>query len=129
MARQGNQYSNNVLRAQGRPARKGETKPMALERLRTYSANSMSIDDLVELSGECRVTVDEYEKVGVEVPDWVTAQLKSLRREIRVKTQDSIESQLAKIDAQMEQTMTAAERRDKLAAKRAELTQKLGATA
>ncbi len=82
-----------------------------LNQLRTFNAESGSIEDAVALSAFARAFQEEFEKVGAEVPEWLPSKVKEIRREIRNRQQDAIEKQLADKKARLATYKTPQEKR------------------
>jgi hypothetical protein len=112
------------LRA-GRPVNFRREETMLIERLKSVDTDRCDIDELVELCALGRTFRAEYEQVGVEVPEWLDANLKSLRREVRARVADSLDKTLREKKARLEALTPAEEKRSKLAAEIAALEQKL----
>jgi hypothetical protein len=87
-----------------------------LERIRNFQADRMDLDELTELSAVGRILVDEFERLSLEVPDWVTANLKSLRREIKTRVADQLEKSLRDKKTRLEALKPAEQKRTDLQA-------------
>jgi hypothetical protein len=92
-----------------------------VDRLRNFDVDRLSLEELVELSAIGRFLTDEFEKTGVEVPEWLSINLKSLRREIKTKIADQVEKTLRDKRTRLASLMPTEERRKKLAEEIAEL--------
>lgn len=98
-----------------------------LDQFRSFSADSLNIDELVSLSLFGRQLRAEYEALQLEEPEWVDVQLKSLRREIHARNADSLEARRREINARLESLKTPGQRKSELLKERAEIDQKLKA--
>ncbi len=85
-----------------------------LERLKNLNAEIPNFEELVELSAFARNMRGEYEHLNAEVPEWLDAQTRVLRREISARQQDSIEKRIKELKARREQLTPAEERRQKI---------------
>lgn len=94
-----------------------------LAKLKAFIADRYDMDDLVELSAAARSIHAEYEQLGVEVPDWVDAQIKAVRREVKDRQRDSIESRLKNARSRLDALKTPEEKREALRKEVAQLEQ------
>ena len=93
----------------------GERKTdMTLATFKTFSADKMDVEELVALSAFGRSLKAEFEELNLEVPEFVDLQLKSLRREVRGRMADRLESEKRRIKAQLDGLKTTAERKAEL---------------
>lgn len=67
----------------------------------------------------------EYAQVGAEAPDWLTDNLKELRKEVRSRLADSIERELSEAKSRLEALTPNEEKRAALKDKIDRLTNKL----
>jgi hypothetical protein len=104
----------NYLRASAQPTKKGYE--MIIDTLRRLDADSKDLDELVELSAFARLVRDEYEKLGGEVPAFVSDAIRTLRRETASRFQGVIEKSLHEKMARMEHLKPAEQRRQELQA-------------
>lgn len=86
-----------------------------LDQLKNLNIPSIDLDEAVALSAFGRMLKAEYETLGAETPEWLDNRLRELRREVKVRQQDSIEKRLREARARMETLKTPTERRDDLA--------------
>jgi hypothetical protein len=114
----------NSLRASGQ---KGKEMNFT-ERLRTFDVDRCDIGELVELSFVGRSIVSEYENLGAECPDWLTINLKQLRREVKTRTADALEKDLHAKKQKLEGMLPMEERRKRTELEIAALEQKLSAS-
>lgn len=89
-----------------------------LDSLRNFDANRASIVDMVSLRAYARTVVSEFENFSIEVPEWITNQVKALDRQIVAKRADSLEARKREVTARLENLKTPSE-------KKAELTREL----
>ncbi len=92
-----------------------------LDDLKKFDKDRCGTDELVSLSAFGRGLRAEYELLGEEVPDWVDAQIKVLRREIHARQGDAISARLAKAKARLASMATPEEKRAALKAEIDEL--------
>lgn len=109
-----------------RPVRAGERRgTMLIQLLKQFDADRNDVEDLVSLSAVARLVQNEYSVIGVEEPDWLTVRVKEIRREIKARTQDSVEKELREAQARLESLKTPEEKRAAIREKIALLTEKL----
>jgi len=120
------EYAKNSIGPPLRAAqdRKKEEVTM-IQQLKNFDVDRMDIEQLVELSAVGRVIVDEFDKTGAETPEWLTTNLKSLRREIRARQADALEALLREKQSRLESLKPAEQRRADLAGEIETLKQKL----
>lgn len=82
-----------------------------LNEFKNFQVDRMDTDDLVALVAFGHQLRDQYEKFGLEVPDFVTDNLKTLTREIKMKTAQTLEARRKSLLAQKEALKTTAERK------------------
>ena len=87
---------------------------MALATFKSFSADRMDVDELIALSAFGKAFKAEYVALGLEVPEYVDVQLKSLRREIKARVADKLEAERKRIQAQLEGLKTTQERKAEL---------------
>lgn len=95
-----------------------------LEQLRNFDAKRLDLEELVELSAIGTTIKNEFDRVTVETPEWLDANLKSLRREIKARQADQIEAALREKRLQVERMTPVEERRKKAQEELAELERK-----
>jgi phosphoenolpyruvate synthase/pyruvate phosphate dikinase len=96
-----------------------------LAQFKNFQADRMDIDELVALAAYGRSLRDEYEKHNLDEPEFVDAQLKSLRREISARNADKLESRRKEINARLETLKTPTQRKSELLKERAEIDKQL----
>lgn len=87
---------------------------MTIEQLKNLNAARADLDDLVAMSVFARNLVAEYEHLNLDEPEWLSAALKTVRREIKSRNADRLESQLAESRARLENLKTPTERKAEL---------------
>ena len=85
-----------------------------LNQFKTFDVNRIDMEELVVLSQFGRGLKQEYETLGMKVPEYIDTQLKTLRREIRARNQDRIEKELAEKKIRLESLQTPQEKKLKL---------------
>lgn len=92
-----------------------------LQNFKTFTANRMDLDELIELAAYGRQVRNEYESHQVEEPPYVGEQLNALRREIAARVADKKAARITSIRQQLAGLETAGEKRDRLKAELAKL--------
>lgn len=87
-----------------------------LNEFRNFVADRLDIHQLVALEAFGQTLRDSYDRNGLEEPDFVTIQLKALKREIRGRAADATEARKAHIRSQLEALKTPAEKKASLKA-------------
>lgn len=95
-----------------------------LAELKNFTASRMDLEELVDLSAKARTLEAEFGTLGVELPEWVGVQIKSLRREIKSRNAESLAAKLTSLKARRAAIATPDEKRTKLDAEIAELEAK-----
>ena len=85
-----------------------------LKKLRSFAPAGYDLDEMVELSSFGRILRAEYEALGVEVPADIDAQIKAVRREVKDRQRDAIESRLAAARSRLDALKTPDEKREAL---------------
>ena len=98
---------------------------MALETLKTFNTNSASLDAMVELHAEARITLEEYTALGVEAPAWVQPALESLKRAIQTRNADALAAKLRDLQLRRDSLKTTEEKRASIDDEIAKLQAKL----
>lgn len=91
----------------------------------TFVVDRMNVDELVELSAFGHGLRNEYERLGLEVPESVGVQLNSIKRAIDTLNADRNEAELRSAKAQLATLSTAEEKREALRKKIATLEKKV----
>jgi hypothetical protein len=83
-----------------------------LNQLKNYNAQGrLDLDDLVAIASFGRALCTEYAEQKLEVPEWVSSQLRAVRHDIRAKVSDRIEARKKEIKLTLQRLATPAERR------------------
>lgn len=106
-----------------------EGRRTMLNELKNLNLVRMTTEEAVSLAAFGRAMEAEFSHVGSEAPDWLTDNLKELRREIRNRTRDSLEARLNEAKSRLESLSTTEEKRDKLRREIEALSGKLSAGA
>ena len=85
-----------------------------LSDFKQFDVNRLDIAGLVGLSAFGRALKGEFESQNVEVPEWVEVNLKSLRREIKARNADRIESALRDAKNRLDSLKTPTEKKAEL---------------
>jgi len=96
-----------------------------LANFKNFSADRMSLDELVALAAYGRQLREEYDQHQLEEPDFVDSQLKSLRREIHARNADRLEARRKEITSRLESLKTPTQRKSELLKERAEIDKQL----
>jgi hypothetical protein len=87
-----------------------------IEKLKNFDVERMSVEELVGLSAVGRIVRSEFEANGVEVPDWLDVNCKTIRREIKSRQADALEKSLREKKARLAALMPTEEKRATLKA-------------
>ncbi len=98
---------------------------MLINALRNFDANRFELEDLIELSAIGRLYQTEAQQMAAEEPEWLSASLREVRREIRTRQQDALEKNLKEKKARLQALKPAEQRRAELAKEIEELEAKL----
>lgn len=110
-------------------ARRGEDDDM-LEKLKNFDPQGgLATEDAIALAKFARNQIEEYEKQGIEAPEYLAQKLADITRFLVEAQRSALLLELKKTEAQIEANRTAAERRSAAETKAAELRKKLGMTA
>lgn len=96
-----------------------------LKELKSFDAERCDLDQLVALSAFAKVLHAEYEARNIQVPEWLDDSRRALAREIEGRRRDALELRLKEVRAGQSGLLTAAEKREKLAAEEAKLVEQL----
>lgn len=99
-----------------------------LNDFRNFNVDRLDIHELISLAAFGRALRDEYEHHQIEEPNWVDAQLKSLRREISSRNADRLESRRREVSARLESLKTPAQKKAELLKELAALDKQLAVT-
>jgi ABC-type uncharacterized transport system involved in gliding motility auxiliary subunit len=90
-------------------------KGMELSDLKNFDVNRLEINELIALSAFAQTLHQAYEVHQVPEPEWFQLSIKALRREIKSRRLDSLESELRAKKARLETLKPAEEKRTSLA--------------
>jgi hypothetical protein len=94
-----------------------------LEQLRNLDLARPDLEELVAMSAAATAIHGEFEKLSVDVPEWLDTRARELKREIRTRQQDSVDKRVREIKARMDTLKTPTEKRAELQAELDKLTQ------
>lgn len=66
----------------------------SLNKLKTFSADSLSLDELLSLRATARLLRGEYELQVIPLPEWLEDAERRLNRELYLRRQDELEKRL-----------------------------------
>ena len=87
---------------------------MNLASFKNFSADRLDVDELIALSAFGKTFKAEFTALGVDVPEYVDLQLKTLKREVRGRVADKLEADKRRIKAQLDSLKTTSERKAEL---------------
>jgi hypothetical protein len=87
-----------------------------LEQLKNLDLQRPSLEELVYVSTLATVMHAEYEKLSVDVPEWLDTRSRELKREIRARQQDSVDKRVSEIKSRLDALKTPTEKRSELQA-------------
>jgi hypothetical protein len=82
-----------------------------LDELKMVDVRRPALPELVELAAYGLLLLAEFEALGVESPEWIELNLKSIRREIKSRHADRIAEKLRTAKARLETLKTPDEKR------------------
>lgn len=94
-----------------------------LNDLKNLDLQRPDLEELVFLSATATILHTEFEKLGVDVPEWVDTRARELKREIRTRQQDGIDKRTREIRSRLDALKTPSEKRAELEAELAKLMQ------
>jgi hypothetical protein len=97
-----------------------------VERLRGLDAETLTVDEMIELRSGARLLAREYESAKYEVPEWLLEKDQLLTRELDARRADTIRKRLKEIDAAELGLESADEKRTRLREERDRLKTALG---
>lgn len=98
---------------------------MNLSTFKNFSADRMDVDELVALLAFGESLRKQYEALQLEEPDFVSIQIKSLRREIHARNADKVEARKREIASRIDALKTPAEKKRELQAELEKLEKQL----
>lgn len=96
-----------------------------LHQFKTFQADRMDLDDLIALAAFGHMLRDQYEKFGLEVPDFVTDNIKAITREVKTKTAATLESRKRELLSRKDALKTPAERKREIEAELKQIDEQL----
>lgn len=96
------------------PHLRKENKTLMLEKFKNFDVDRMDLDDLISLLAFGKLMRAEYEKLGLEEPDWVNDKLKTLHREIKSKIAEKLASRASEIGSRLEALKTPTQKKAEL---------------
>ncbi len=102
---------------------------MSLRDLKTFNAETISLEEAVALSVEARALRTGFENAGVEIPAWLDEKNRQLNRYIESAKSDMLDKRTREIKAQLSGLETTSEKRERLKAELAALESKPTETA
>lgn len=96
-----------------------------LNQLKTFDANRLDMDELVYLAALGRAIREEYEALGLDEPDWVDVQLKTIKREIHARNADKLEKRRREIETRLEGLKTPTQKKQELLREKAQIEKQL----
>ena len=92
-----------------------------ITKLKTFTTDGLTVDELVELGALARVLRSEYETRQLPIPEWLDDQHRAVAREIESRVADQRAMRVREIKSQLASLETATEKRARLAAELAQL--------
>lgn len=99
-----------------------------LDQLKRLDVDRMQLDETLALAAFAKSLHAEYDARAIPAPEWLDDSVRTLNREISMRTRDALEMRLKEIRAQKTQLESAGEKRERLAREEEELTAKLAGT-
>lgn len=89
---------------------------MSLTTFKNFNADRMDIDEFVALLAFGKSLRAEYDALQIEEPEYIDTQLKSLRREISVRSADKVAARKRELLARIDSLKTPAQKKSELEA-------------
>lgn len=99
-----------------------------LEQFKSFDSDALDVDELVELSMFGEQYRAHFDKLNLEVPEWVDDQNRSVKLAIRARTQDILAKRIKEAKIKLGNLKTPAEKRAELESELAKLEQMAGHT-
>ncbi len=96
-----------------------------IEELKNINTERLTLDQLIALSSGSRTLAAEYSAQTLAEPEWLSDAKRTLATEIKRQVNDKLSMELREIEQAEAQLLTAAERRQNLAARKAEIQAKI----
>jgi DNA repair exonuclease SbcCD ATPase subunit len=93
-----------------------------LEQLKNLDLQRPTLEELVYVSALATGLHAEYDKLSVDVPEWLDNRARELKREIRTRQQDSVDKRVSEIKSRLDALKTPTEKRAELQAELDKLT-------
>lgn len=93
---------------------------------RSFSAESVDVDQLVALHAFGKQLRAEFEALGVDEPEYVDSQLKAIRREINTRNADRIDQRIREVKSRLDALKSPDVRRQELEKELEKLQSKVG---
>jgi DNA repair exonuclease SbcCD ATPase subunit len=93
-----------------------------LDDLRGLDLQRPNLEELIFLSAAATIMRAEFDKLGVDSPEWLDTRARELRREIRTRQQDAIDKRTREIRSRLDALKTPSEKRAELEAELEKLT-------
>jgi hypothetical protein len=111
---------------QRKAATPSQEQQMLIQALKNIQPERASLDEMVELSAGAKMLSAEFSANGLSEPEWLSEAKRTLTTEIKRQSEDRLKMELREIEQAEAALETAAEKRQRLAARKAELQSKLG---
>jgi len=92
-----------------------------LDRLKNLDVQRPDVEELVFLSMLATAYHAEFDRLSVEVPEWLDSRSRELKREIRTRQQDNVDKRVREIKSRLDALKTPSEKREELQAELAKL--------
>ena len=96
-----------------------------LQSLKRLNVDTVDMEEALSLRAFAKSLVSEYESALIPVPEWLADAVRRLNAEIANRRRDVLELRLKEIKREQSGLMTAAEKREKLAAEQTALEAQL----
>lgn len=93
-----------------------------LEQLKNLDLARPSTEELVVFSAMATLLHAEYDRLGVDVPEWLDTRVRELKREIRSRQSDATEKRIRELRLSLDRLKTPDEKRAQISAELARLT-------
>jgi len=97
-----------------------------ITKLTAINLDRSNLNELVELLAEAKIVRAEFELHDIPAPEALTEGVRTLNREIKLRSQDAIERRLRELEVAEAADRTQSERREERAKERERLQAKLG---
>lgn len=97
-----------------------------LTQFRNFDVDRLDMDDLVGLLAFGQILRNEYEKLGMDEPDWVNDKIKTLKREIKAKNADKLAARAREVKSRIDALKTPTQRKAELEKELKKLNELMG---